>query len=80
MNSQKFHINIVGCQNVKLEEIKTLAPKNSFNTDGIHIQDSSFVSIFRSNISTRDDCISIGPKSNSLWIEDVTCGLGHGIR
>lgn len=79
-DSQMFHMKIVSCQNVVLEEIKALAPEDSPNTDGIHIQESSFVSIYRSTMSTGDDCVSIGPGSSNLWIEDITCGPGHGIR
>jgi polygalacturonase len=79
-DSQMFHMEIDKCQNVKLERVTILAPGNSPNTDGIHIQASSFISIFRSNISTGDDCVSIGPGSNYLWMENVSCGPGHGIR
>lgn len=80
MNSQFFHIKIEGSENVIVDGITSIAPGNSPNTDGIHIQASSFVSIFGSNFNTGDDCISIGQNSNNLWIEHVFCGPGHGIR
>ncbi|XP_013691590.2 polygalacturonase [Brassica napus] len=79
LNSQMFHFVINGCNNVKLQGVKVLAAGNSPNTDGIHIQSSSTVSIFSTKISTGDDCVSIGPGTNGLWIENVACGPGHGI-
>ncbi|CAE6076824.1 unnamed protein product [Arabidopsis arenosa] len=79
LNSQMFHVAINGCRNVKLEGVKVSADGNSPNTDGIHVQSSSTVSILNSKISTGDDCVSIGPGTNGLWIENVACGPGHGI-
>ncbi|XP_061356011.1 polygalacturonase-like [Gastrolobium bilobum] len=79
INSQMFHIVINGCQNVKVQDVKVTAAGNSPNTDGIHIQMSSDVTILNSTIRTGDDCISIGPGTSNLWIENVACGPGHGI-
>lgn len=80
LNSQMFHILIKGCHNVKVHGVKVMAPGNSPNTDGIHVQFSSDVTILKPRIKTGDDCISIGPGTTNLWIEDVACGPGHGIR
>ncbi|XP_023511455.1 polygalacturonase-like [Cucurbita pepo subsp. pepo] len=79
LNSQMFHIVVNGCQNVKMQGIKISAAGNSPNTDGIHVALSSQVTIITSSISTGDDCISIGPGTSNLWIENVACGPGHGI-
>ncbi|KAL3027960.1 hypothetical protein AAZX31_03G086700 [Glycine max] len=79
LNSQMFHIVIDRCNNVKLQGIKVSAAGNSPNTDGIHVQLSSTVTILNSNIATGDDCISIGPGTTNLWIENIACGPGHGI-
>ncbi|POO01539.1 Glycoside hydrolase [Trema orientale] len=79
VNSQMFHIVINGCNNVKLQGVKVIASGNSPNTDGIHVQLSTGVTILNSKIGTGDDCISIGPGTNNLWIENVACGPGHGI-
>lgn len=79
-DSQMFHVQIYYSQNISLVSLNIVAPESSPNTDGIHIQGSSFVSIFNSNITTGDDCVSIGPGSNNLWIEEIKCGPGHGIR
>jgi polygalacturonase len=79
-NSQKFHIVVNGCENVKMQGIKVTADGNSPNTDGIHVQLSSGVTILDSKIGTGDDCISIGPGATNLWIENIACGPGHGIR
>ncbi|XP_019181980.1 PREDICTED: polygalacturonase-like, partial [Ipomoea nil] len=78
-NSQKFHIRIESCHNVKLQGVKVSAAGNSPNTDGIHVQLSTGVTILNSHISTGDDCISIGPGNSNLWIENIACGPGHGI-
>lgn len=80
LNSQMFHIVINGCKNVKLQDVKVYAPGKSPNTDGIHVQLSSDISILDSIISTGDDCVSIGPGTSNLWIQNIACGPGHGIR
>ncbi|PRQ46094.1 putative polygalacturonase [Rosa chinensis] len=79
LNSQMFHIVVNGCNNVKMQGVKVSASGNSPNTDGIHVQMSSGVTILNSKISTGDDCVSIGPGTSNLWIENVACGPGHGI-
>ncbi|KAL3506757.1 hypothetical protein ACH5RR_032139 [Cinchona calisaya] len=79
LNSQMFHIIIDGCQNTRLQGLTISAPENSPNTDGIHIISSSGVAIMNSHIGTGDDCISLGPGSSNMWIENINCGPGHGI-
>ena len=78
-NSQKVHILINACHNVKMHGVKLMADGNSPNTDGIHVQFSTDVTILAPRIRTGDDCISVGPGCRNLWIEDVACGPGHGI-
>ncbi|XVF76922.1 hypothetical protein PTKIN_Ptkin13bG0306300 [Pterospermum kingtungense] len=79
LNSQMFHIVINGCHNVKMHGVKVSAAGNSPNTDGIHVQLSSSVTILNSRIQTGDDCVSIGPGATNLWMENIACGPGHGI-
>lgn len=79
-NSEMFHIVINGCEKVNVKNVKVIAPGNSPNTDGIHVSQSSDVTILNSKIATGDDCVSIGPGTSALWIENVACGPGHGIR
>ncbi|XP_057471122.1 polygalacturonase-like [Actinidia eriantha] len=79
LNSQMFHIVINGCTDVMVHGAKVLAPADSPNTDGIHVSRSSGVTILNSKIGTGDDCISIGPGTTNLWIENIACGPGHGI-
>ncbi|KAM3702181.1 hypothetical protein ACJW31_04G005900 [Castanea mollissima] len=59
--------------------VGSMLPETAQNTNGIHIQLSSSVTILNSKVRTGDDCISIGPGTTNLWIENVACGLGHGI-
>jgi polygalacturonase len=60
--------------------VRVSAAGNSPNTDGIHVSSSTSVTILNSRIGTGDDCVSIGPGTSNLWIENVACGPGHGIR
>ncbi|XP_022973235.1 polygalacturonase-like [Cucurbita maxima] len=79
INSQKFNIVVHGCQNVHMTRVNVSAADDSPNTDGIHVQQSSDVTILNSSISNGDDCISISPGTSNLWMESITCGPGHGI-
>ncbi|XP_044465438.1 polygalacturonase-like [Mangifera indica] len=78
-NSQLYHIVFNGCNNVKMQGVRISASGTSPNTDGIHVQLSTDVSIYNTRIATGDDCVSIGPGTMNLWIENVQCGPGHGI-
>jgi polygalacturonase len=80
INSELFHTVFLGCNGVTLQGINIIAPESSPNTDGIHVESSTGVTIIQANIKTGDDCISIGPGTSHLWIEGVNCGPGHGIR
>ncbi|KAK9664958.1 hypothetical protein RND81_14G080000 [Saponaria officinalis] len=79
LNSQLYHIVFNGCKNVKVQGVTVSASGTSPNTDGMHVQMSTGVTILNSKIATGDDCISIGAGTNGLWIEGVHCGPGHGI-
>ncbi|KAL5730764.1 galacturonan 1,4-alpha-galacturonidase [Ranunculus cassubicifolius] len=79
INSKYFHIHLLGCNNIKFQNVKLTAPRTSANTDGIHIADSTGVEISGSTIGTGDDCISMGPGAANINITGVTCGPGHGI-
>nr|QDK56820.1 polygalacturonase [Mangifera indica] len=79
INSQIFHVALNHCNNVSIKNVQITAPEDSPNTDGIHMQASTGVTISSSNIATGDDCVSIGQGSKNVWIERVSCGPGHGI-
>ncbi|GAB2261578.1 hypothetical protein Droror1_Dr00002575 [Drosera rotundifolia] len=79
INSQLGHIVLNGCRGVKIQDVRLTAAGNSPNTDGIHVQLSTGITILNSHIATGDDCVSIGAGTTNLWIEKVACGPGHGI-
>ncbi|GAV65226.1 Glyco_hydro_28 domain-containing protein, partial [Cephalotus follicularis] len=79
MDSKNFHINILSCYNLKLKYLRISAPKDSPNTDGIHIGSSDGIVIRESAIGTGDDCVSLGPGSKNIYVSKVFCGPGHGI-
>ncbi|VFQ74907.1 unnamed protein product [Cuscuta campestris] len=79
VNSQKFNFLVYQCDNAKIQGVKITAPGDSPNTDGIHVEMSSRVTITNAVIGTGDDCISIGHGNSDLTIEGTKCGPGHGI-
>nr|TKW37455.1 hypothetical protein SEVIR_1G048800v2 [Setaria viridis] len=79
LNSKFFHMNIYSSENVVVDKVTIKAPGDSPNTDGIHIGDSTNVTISGTTIGTGDDCISIGPGSKAIRVHGVRCGPGHGI-
>uniref|UniRef100_A0A2N9FNG3 Polygalacturonase n=1 Tax=Fagus sylvatica TaxID=28930 RepID=A0A2N9FNG3_FAGSY len=79
INSQIMHVAIDHCTDVILRKLKIRAPSSSLNTDGIHVQSSTGITISSSSIMTGDDCISIGEGSKNVWIDHIACGPGHGI-
>ncbi|XP_049932523.1 polygalacturonase-like isoform X3 [Nymphaea colorata] len=79
LNSELFNIVIDTSSNVQVDGLNIQSAATSPNTDGIHVEQSSGVTITNTYIKTGDDCISIGQGTQNLWIEKVTCGPGHGI-
>lgn len=79
LNSKNFHFGIVGCTNVKASNLKIIAPGDSVNTDGMHIERCTGVTIQNTKIGTGDDCISLGQGLTNVFISQVICGPGHGI-
>ena len=80
INSQSIHLVINGCKNVVVRNVKAIAPDQSPNTDGIHVQISTGVTITGSTLQTGDDCISIGPGTQNMVMSNIKCGPVHGIR
>ncbi|XP_027166941.1 polygalacturonase-like [Coffea eugenioides] len=79
INSQLMHVVVNSCKNVKVQNVRIVAPDLSPNTDGIHVRGSTGVTISGSSIQTGDDCVSIGPGTRNLWMEKINCGPGHGV-
>ncbi|EOY07005.1 Pectin lyase-like superfamily protein [Theobroma cacao] len=79
INSQLTHFVINTCNDVKVQNVKLYAPDQSPNTDGIHVQSSTGLTITGSTLQTGDDCISIGPGTRNLVMTSIKCGPGHGV-
>ena len=79
-NSKLVHISIQSSSGVTVRNAKIIAPKDSPNTDGVHILMSRGVTVTGSIIRTGDDCISMKAGVSNVWIDRINCGPGHGIR
>lgn len=79
-NSQLSHLVINTCNNVMVRNVKLIAPDKSPNTDGIHVENSNGVTINGCTMQTGDDCISIGDATYNLFMSNIKCGPGHGVR
>ncbi|CAN6207286.1 unnamed protein product [Urochloa humidicola] len=79
LDSKSFHVTVAGSQGVLIHGVRIRAPRDSPNTDGVHIQGSSHVRVTGSSIATGDDCVSVGPGASDVLVSGVTCGPGHGI-
>jgi len=77
-NSKLVHISIQSSSGVTVRNAKIIAPKDSPNTDGVHILMSRGVT--GSIIRAGDDCISMKAGVSNVWIDRIKCGPGHGIR
>ncbi|PWA95591.1 pectin lyase-like superfamily protein [Artemisia annua] len=78
-DSPQVHLKFDNSRGIIVNNINILAPGNSPNTDGIHLQNSRDVEIMHSNIGTGDDCVSIQTGCSNVHIHHITCGPGHGI-
>ncbi|XP_076946807.1 polygalacturonase At1g48100-like [Bidens hawaiensis] len=78
-NSPQVHLKFDNSRGVKVNNVSILAPGNSPNTDGIHLQNTRDVEIMHSNIGTGDDCLSIQTGCCNVHIHHINCGPGHGI-
>ncbi|RWR91275.1 exopolygalacturonase-like protein [Cinnamomum micranthum f. kanehirae] len=79
LNSKNFNFGVVECKNFKAVNFKVTNPGDSPNTDGMHVERCSDVTIEGATIGTGDDCISLGQGLTNVHISKVTCGPGHGI-
>lgn len=79
INSPRNHISLNACHGSHISKLHIIAPNESPNTDGIDIAESSNIIIENSKIETGDDCIAINHGSNSIYINGIFCGPGHGI-
>ncbi|KAF8677134.1 hypothetical protein HU200_046601 [Digitaria exilis] len=78
-NAQQMHLTVYRSKNVRLAGVHIDSPEDSPNTDGIHVAESTAVSITNCRIGTGDDCISIVNASFNIRMKNIVCGPGHGI-
>ncbi|KAI5020647.1 hypothetical protein ZWY2020_045535 [Hordeum vulgare] len=79
-DSPQIHIGLSMSGKVNVTQLTITAPENSPNTDGVHVDRSEDVHITGSTIGTGDYCISIGPGSRFVTVDEIVCGPGHGVR
>ncbi|CAN6237021.1 unnamed protein product [Urochloa humidicola] len=78
-NAQQMHLTVYRSRNVRLAGVRIESPEDSPNTDGIHVAESSAVTIRSCRIGTGDDCISIVNATFNVRMNNIHCGPGHGI-
>lgn len=80
MDSKGVHLKVTDSNDITVSKIKITAPATSPNTDGIHISETININVTDSNIGTGDDCISVGHGTTNIFVNNIHCGPGHGIR
>ncbi|XP_072992190.1 probable polygalacturonase At1g80170 [Typha latifolia] len=78
-SAQQMHFTISRSDAIRVSGVHIRSPRDSPNTDGIHISDSTNVAIQNCRIGTGDDCISIVNGSTNIKMKHIDCGPGHGI-
>uniref|UniRef100_A0A7N2QZR9 Polygalacturonase n=1 Tax=Quercus lobata TaxID=97700 RepID=A0A7N2QZR9_QUELO len=78
-NSARTHLKFDNCIGVQVFDIRISAPADSPNTDGIHLQNSQDVTIYRANLACGDDCISIQTGCSNVDL-DMESALEHWER
>ncbi|OAY73083.1 putative polygalacturonase, partial [Ananas comosus] len=78
-NAQQMHFTISRSDTIRVSGVRIRSPRDSPNTDGIHISDSTNIAIQNCRIGTGDDCISIVNGSSTIKMKNIDCGPGHGI-
>ncbi|PKA55172.1 putative polygalacturonase [Apostasia shenzhenica] len=78
-SAQQIHFTISKSEAARISGIRVKSPRDSPNTDGIHISESTDISIQNCRIGTGDDCISIVNGSFNIKMKRIECGPGHGI-
>ncbi|KAF8643069.1 hypothetical protein HU200_066999 [Digitaria exilis] len=76
LNSKFFHMNVFQCKDITIKGVTITAPGDSPNTDGIHMGDSSKVTITGTTLAPATTASPIGPGSTGINITGVTCGPG----
>ncbi|AQK82070.1 Pectin lyase-like superfamily protein [Zea mays] len=59
LNSNFFHMNMYRRKDMLIKDVTVMAPGDSPNTDGIHMGDSSGITITNTVIGVGDDCMPL---------------------
>jgi len=78
INSQYFHIAIFASKGVTVQNAKIIALE--IVPVQTHVGMSTGITITTANIRTGADCISLVAGSTHVYVDQVYCGPGHGIR
>ncbi|ONK66223.1 uncharacterized protein A4U43_C06F5500 [Asparagus officinalis] len=78
-SAQQMHFTVSRSEAIRITGVRVRSPRDSPNTDGIHIGESTNVVIQNCKIGTGDDCISIVNASSKIKMKNIDCGPGHGI-
>ncbi|CAD6204862.1 unnamed protein product [Miscanthus lutarioriparius] len=78
-NAHQMHVTVSRSRDMRVARLRIEAPEDSPNTDGIHVAESTAVTIQRCHIGTSNGCISIINGSFGVKMWDIDCGPGHDI-
>ncbi|KAG6529990.1 polygalacturonase At1g48100-like [Zingiber officinale] len=79
INSPQCHLKFDNSIGIIIRNISISSPKDSPNTDGIHLQNTYDVEVKHSDIGCGDDCISIQTGCSNVHIHHIRCSPSHGI-
>ncbi|KAF7837039.1 putative polygalacturonase [Senna tora] len=79
INSPGGHVKVYASNGTRISDMHLVSPKDSPNTDGLHISASSNVAVENSTTEVGDDCIAILGGTSFVNISGIYCGPGHGI-
>ncbi|KAJ8428324.1 hypothetical protein Cgig2_014215 [Carnegiea gigantea] len=81
MHPNPLGLVVIPARNCVLGPVEFAGPcKAAVTIRAQHIQLRRWMDSFAEHINIRDDCISLGDGRQHIYIENITCFLGHGIN